>query len=164
MSAPNNRYFEQLTDEELDFLLQKEDKERRNYYRVFKLLMIVSFVMPFLGAWYRAYEGAPSAFSYSRFFVSVCGLLFVSFWATFFAYRFNLRLLQKDIKQRSKTIDVCCIEQKLHVPHTSTYYLYISSAIKLSIEVSAPDFNLLHEGDEVCIEYSTFSREYFGYF
>lgn len=157
-------YTERLTPHELDYLKGKERSERKMYFKIFRILMVVCFVMPFIGAWYRAYDGAPNAFSYSRFFVSAGALLFISFFATFFTYRYNLRLVQKDIARMTKTIEQSRIQRKLHVAQNDTYHFYLNSATQLSIEVSASDFAHLREGDEVCIEYFTYSREYIGYF
>ncbi|NDC39989.1 MAG: hypothetical protein EBZ77_00290 [Chitinophagia bacterium] len=164
MSSFPVKYLEPLDKQELNFLLEKERKERRTYYKVFRILMIVSFVMPFIGAWYRAYDGGPNAFSYARFFVSVGILLFISLFATYWAFRYNLRLLQKDITQRTKTVEVVRIERKTHVAVNDTFHFYISSATKLSIEVSKGYFDGLREGDELCIEYTTHAHEFMGYF
>ena len=153
-----------MDGQETNFLIQKERKERTNYFKVFRILMLVSFVMPFIGAWYRAYDGAPNAFSFSRFFVS-CGLLLsISFLSTYLAYRYNLRLLQKDIKFGTKTIEVVKISKRLNVSQNDTYHFYIDSSVRLSIEVSSAYYNQLLVGDELCIEYSTYAKEYLGYF
>jgi hypothetical protein len=50
------------------------------------------------------------------------------------------------------------------MPQNNTYYLYLSSAVKLSIEVSIDDYRQVAEGDELNIEYTTYSRFYLGYF
>ena len=164
MPGELQRYVEPLSEGELSFLLRKEQKERRVYYKVFRILMIVSFVAPYIGAWYRVAEGAPNAFSYPRFFVAAGILLSISSFSTWLTYRYNLRKLQLDILHRTKTIDTIHITRKIHVLQNSTYYFYIDSATKLSIEVSSTDFERLSEGDEVSIEYTTYSREYLGYF
>jgi hypothetical protein len=158
------RHTEPLSENELHFLFVKERRERKQYYRVFRLLMIVSFVMPFITAWYRAAEGAPNAFSKMKFFVTATVLLFISVSSTYITYRVNLRKVQLDLKYRTKTIDINRITKKLYIATKNACYLYIDSGIKLSIEVSVADFERLNEGDEVSIEYTTHSRQYLGYF
>ena len=164
MSFELQRYTEPLDNSELGFLVKKEQKERRQYYKVFRLLMFMSFIIPFAGAWYRAYDGAPNAFSPLRFFLSVGVLLSISSFSTYVTYRVNLYKLQLDIKDRTKTIDTNHITRKLFIAAKNTCYFYIDSKIKLSIEVSANDYERMKEGDEVSIEYATNSKLYFGYF
>lgn len=158
------RYTEHLEDTELAFLRRREVRERKVYYKVISGLMVMSFIFPFVTAWYRAYDGAPNAFSVLRFFVSTIVLLTICSVATYAAYRFNLRKIQLDIREQTKTIETWPIRRKLHVTGHNTYHFYIDSSVKLSIEVSADDFERLREGDEVSIEYTTHSRQYLGYF
>ena len=164
MSFQIRRYTEPLELSELDFLLRKESKERRQYYKIFSLLMIGCFVIPFAGAWVQAYEGAPNAFSPFRYFLSVSVLVFIAGFATYFAYRVVHRKLQLDIKHRTKTVETHRITRKLYVQVKKAFYFYIDSRVKLSIEVSANDYERMKEGDEVSIEYTTHSQQYLGYF
>lgn len=150
--------------DELIFLENKELKERGQYYKVYKWLMFLSFLFPFIGAWYRATEGAPNAFSMTRFFFSAALLLSISTIATYLSYRIYLRKVQLDLRFKTKTIERNHITRKLFVAPKKAYYFYIDSAIKMSIEVSFTDYELLKEGDEVSIEYATHSKFYLGYF
>lgn len=126
--------------------------------------MIMCFVIPFAGAWYRAADGAPNAFSKTKFFFAAGILLSICSFATYVTYRVNLRKLQLDLRDRTKTIEISHVTRKLHVAAKNAWYFYIDSRIKLSIEVSYEDYNRIDEGDEVCIEYTTHSRQYLGYF
>ena len=164
MNRGIQQYHEPLNEKELGFLKKKEGDQRKVYYRLFRIMMIVSFVVPYLAAWYRVADGAPNAFSYGKFFVSAGILLFISCFSTYITYRLNLRKIQWDIKYRSKTVDTNHITRKLFVPTNNTYYFYIDSPVKLSIEVTETDYYKLKEGDELNIEYSTYSREFLGYF
>lgn len=134
------------------------------YYRIFRLLMIGSFLFPFMGSWVRAFEGAPNAFSIPRFFVSVVILLGISFTAMWFAYKANLGKVHADIKHRTKTIETAQILRKQYMHRSDAYYFYISSRDKMSIEVSHEDYHRLDTGDEVNIEFATHSKLYLGYF
>lgn len=158
------KYEEPLEEEEILFLVRKELKERKQYYKVFSLLMIMSFVIPFAGAWYRAYDGAPNAFSVPRFFVSAAILLTISGAAVYLTYRVNLRKVQTDIRTRIKTIECAHVVRKLYMPQNDSYFLYLDSKNKLSIEVQANDFHRLDTGDEVNIEFTKNARLYLGYF
>ncbi len=164
MAFELQRYTEALKPDELNFLLRKESKERKMYYKIFSILMVMSFVLPLAGAWYQAFDGAPNAFSSFRYFGSVILMLLISSAATYGSYYINHRSLQLDIRERTKTIDTIRITKKLYITAKKTYYFYIDSIIKLNIEVSANDFERLKEGDEVSIEYSTHSQQYLGYF
>ncbi len=164
MSQAIAPYTEPLTPDEFSFLKKKEATERSQYYKVFRMLMFLSFIIPFAGAWYRAYDGAPNAFSATKFFFTAGILLFISSFSTYMSYRYNLRKLQQDIRNGTKTIETSHVTRKLYIPSKDAYYFYITSRNKLSIEVSADDYNNLGEGDEVCIEYTTYSRLYLGYF
>ena len=157
-------YTEALTEEELLFLVRKERRERRQYYKAYRMLMFLSFIIPFAGAWYRATDGAPNAFSKMKFFAAAGVLLSISTFSTYLTYRVNLRKVQLDIKQKTKTIERNRITRKLYIGTKNTWYFYITSLIKLSIEVSQVDYERLNEGDEVSIEYTTHSRLYLGYF
>ncbi len=157
-------YRETLKPGELAFLENLVAKEKKTYYKIFTVMMIFSFVFPFLGSWYRAYEGAENAFSYSKFFTSVTALLTVTGVATWFGFYVHLRKIIKDIQENSKTVAVTRIKRKTHITTNNTFYFYIDSIIKLSIEVSAEDFQQYNEGDDICIEYTTNAQKYLGYF
>ncbi|MBS1586180.1 MAG: hypothetical protein JSS82_11620 [Bacteroidetes bacterium] len=158
------KYEEPLEEEEVLFLVKKELKERKQYYKAFSLLMIMSFVIPFVGAWYRAYDGAPNAFSVPRFFVSAAILLTISGAAVYLTYRVNLRRVQIDIRTRIKTVECAHVVRKLYMPQNDSYFLYLDSKNKLSIQVQANDFHRLDTGDEVNIEFTKNARLYLGYF
>jgi hypothetical protein len=155
---------EPLEADELTFLQKKEEKERAQYYKVFSILMVASFLFSFAGSWYRAYEGAPNAFSVVKFFVCVIILLGLSAGAVYFTYRKELHKLQMDIKRNTKTIEITHIKKKKYMPQNKSYHFYLESVNKLSIEVSRSDFYMLNEGDEVTIQYTTWSKYYLGHY
>ncbi len=157
-------YTEPLEPEELSFLERKVTKDRSNYYKVFQIEMVLCFIIPFAGAWYRVADGMPNAFSPLKFFSAAGALLMLSLVTTYIAYRTYPRKTQLDIQEKTKTIEKIHIVKKVHIATRDTYHFYIDSKIKLSIEVSHEDYLLLNVGDEVSIEYTTHSREYLGYF
>jgi hypothetical protein len=50
------------------------------------------------------------------------------------------------------------------MPQTNSCFFYLDSPVKLSVEVSPQYFERLSAGDELNIEYATYSKAYFGYF
>ena len=164
MVFEQQKYFEPLGLQELLFLQRKEKKERRIYYIIYTLLFAMSLLLPFLGAWYWDNEHRVTTFSVFKFFFSATILLFISTFSIYMVYRVYLMPIQKDIASKSKTIEGFKIRKKAFVTLNKTYHFYIDSFVKLSIEVTEEDFNKYAEGDEVYIEYSTHSKQYFGYF
>jgi hypothetical protein len=164
MSTELVRYTEPMDTSELDFLLRREQHDRKQYYKAFRVLMIMSFIIPFATAWYRAYDGAPNAFSMTKFFATAGVLLGISTLSTYITYRVHLRKLQLDLRERTKTIETSHITRKLYSVARDVCYFYINSRVKMSIEVTPDDYERLHEGDEISIEYSTHSQLYLGYF
>jgi hypothetical protein len=164
MSTAVRRHTEPLEPTELSFLVDKENKDKKVYFKIFRLLMFGSFLFPFLGSWYRAFEGAPNAFSVTRFFASTAILLGLSFTAMWLAYRVNLGKVQADLRERTKTIETAHILRKQYMHRSDAYYFYIDSPNKLSIQVTNEDYQRLDLGDEVNIEYYTHSKLYIDYF
>ncbi len=164
MSLELEVHKEPLEVDEILFLVKKEAKERKQYYKVFSFLMVLCFVIPFAGAWYRAFDNAPNAFSPLRFFVSAGILLTISIAALWAMYRINVRRVQADIKEQTKTIECAHVVKKTYMPQNNTYFLYLDSTNKLTIEVDENDYHRLEKGDEVNIEFTTHARLYLGYF
>lgn len=155
---------EHLTPEELQFLVEKDEKESRTFYRAIRVFMIVCFAIPFVVAWMRAMDGDENPFDLGDYFLGVTFLLGFTGLCAWLAYRRSLQKVRTDIKNRSKTIERAKITRKQYMPHNHTYYFYLDSPNKLSIEVTESDYYMLNDGDEVNIEYSTNSKLYFGYF
>lgn len=164
MSTQLIRYKEPMNYDELAFLYKKEAHERGQYYRFIRLAMILSFLCPFVIAWFRAIEGMKAPFSYIHYFAGVFVLLSLSGVATWMAYKRNLQKIQHDLHYKMKTIEQTHIMRKQFMPHNNTYHFYIDSPIKLSIEVTQNDYHRLDSGDELSIEYATYSQLYLGYF
>lgn len=158
------KYKESLTKDELSFLKQKEAKDRRQLYHVARMLLVFCFVCPFAGAWVKALKGDEFAFSYFYYFIGVAFLLLFSGSVLYWTYRQNLYKVQQDIRHGTKMIETVTITRKQYMPSTDTYYFYLTSALKLSIEVNEEDFRKLDKGDEVNIAYTSYSKEYLGYF
>lgn len=164
MSVELIRYNEPMNGDEMAFLYQKEGKERKQFYKVIRVLMILSFICPFVVAWFRAAEGVGNPFSYIHYFVGVIFLLCFSGSGVYLAYNRNLKKVQQDIKRCTKTIELTHVTRKQYMPQNNTYYFYLDSPNKLSIEVNEEDYHRMEQGDEVNIEYTTYAKLYLGYF
>ena len=164
MTLELQRHNEPLEPDELDFLVKKEYKERAQYYQFFSIMMFLSFLIPYVGSWYRAYDGAPDAFSKTKFFLGAGILVSISAGSVYFAYLRDLRKLRLDIKNHTKTIEVTHIKSKKYMPQNNSYHFYLYSINRMSIEVSQTEFYALNEGDEITIEYATHAKFYLGHY
>lgn len=158
------RYNEPLNREEIAFLRKKAEKERGQFYRIIRILMIFCFVCPFIIAWFRAMNDVPDPFSYLYFFCAVLFLALFSGFAVYIGYYTTLRKIQMDINRCTKTVERTHITRKQYMPQNNTYYFYLSSPTKLSIEVNVDDYHAMDKGDELNIEYTTNAKFYLGYF
>lgn len=158
------RYNEPLEQEELTFLMAKERKERIQLYKFARIIMWVCFLLPFAIAWFRAVSGASNPFAYRYYFLSVGFLLSFSATCIYIGYRRSLYQVQQDIRKGTKTVEYTHITRKQFMPHTNTFYFYLDSPNKLSIEVKEDDYRMKEQGDELGIEYTTHSKFYLGYF
>lgn len=157
-------YDQPLEPDELEFLERKDEKDTRQFYRIMKIFMLFSFIIPFGIAWFRVLDGTENPFSMLFYFASVAFLLAFSGFCSYLAYRRTLQKIKNDIRDKTKTIEQTHITRKQYMPHDKKYYFYLDSPNKLSIEVSEGDYYSMHEGDEMSIEYSTHARLYLGYF
>lgn len=158
------RFIEPLSNDELFFLKKKEQLDRHYFYLAVRAIMIICFVIPFLIAWISAIYGLPNAFGYRKYFTGVGFLICFAGLCTYISYHYYLRKVQQDIQHNTKVIERTQITQKKFMPQNGAYYFYLNSPIKLSIEVSEQDYHRLEAGDEVNIEYTTYSKQYLGYF
>jgi len=164
MSFELVRYQEPLNRDELSFLMRKEEKDRKQFYKVVRLFMLLCFICPFVIAWFKAVEGMEDPFSLIDYFIGVFFLMCFSGTGIYLSYVHNLRRVQHDIRSGTKTIECTHILRKQYMPQNNSFYFYIDSPNKLSIEVNEFDYHRLESGDEVNIEYTTFSKLYLGYF
>lgn len=164
MQEEQRLHNELMFTEELDFLIRKDEKDTRLFYGALRVLMIICFIIPFIVAWFRAFNGEKRPFEYGAYFLGVLFLLGFLGLCAWIAYRRVLYKLKMDVKNKMKTIERAKIVRKQYMPHDSKYYFYLDSPNKLSIEVSQKDYYLFGDGDELNIEYSANSKFYFGYF
>ena len=158
------RYNEPLNAEERTFLKKKEWSERKQFLKVVRVMLLLCFLIPFLFSWYRAIEDVPDPFSYSFYFLGVSFLVCFSGIVLWIVYNSDLRKLRSDIRKNQKVVEQVRITRKQFMKINNTFFFYLNSPVKLSIEVSVEVFNSLDEGDELNIEYLPQTKFYLGYY
>lgn len=158
------KYNELMSDEELAFLIKKDEHETKLFYKVLTVMVTISFILPFIVAWMRAANGEEAPFEFGYYFLGVGFLLSFVGVCAYAAYVFVISNVKTDIKNKTKTVERARIKRKQKVRQNGTYYFYLDSPNKLSIEVSEEDYYRLGEEDEINIEYSQKAKFYFGYF
>lgn len=170
-------YQEPMNEPELTFLMEKEQRERRIFLRTVRNLSVLFIVAPCclgifmefitrsdLSPAMKAVREREEPYTYLMYFLGMIVLLTLLGMASAYTYRRTLGRLMKDIRSGMKTVEQTRVDRKLHMESNGTYHFYLKSTFKLSVEVSREDFEAYEDGDEINIEYSTYSRVYFGYF
>ncbi len=176
MPADGYIYEESMNDSELSFLKTKEEKEKRTFFKTVRILLLLSIVPCCLGIIMESIKRSTDSPAMARlreqedphvylyYFFGMIFLLLAVIVGGYIGYRRSLGRLHKDIRLGGKTIENTEISRKQFVNSNNTYHFFLRSTFKLSIEVSKEDYDAYEEGDEINIEYSTFSKVYFGYF
>lgn len=166
-----------MTESELAFLEQKKATDLPRFKRVVRILSIVFIIIPIIGAILselnkyfnrnaseelrkRLEEESPL----SGYLIAIVIVIFLIFIIVYIGYKRTIGRLQHDIQNKQKIIEQAEINRKLHVSQNNTYFFFIQSPTKTSIEVNANVYNYFKEGDEINIEYSVYAKVYFGYF
>lgn len=158
------QYKETLTRDEMDFLRKQEQKDRKVLFHAARVFLIICFICPFVVSWLRAMMGAEEPFSYMYYFLSVLFLMFFCGIGLYWSYRQHLWKIRRDLRSGTKTVERAYITRKQYMASANSFHFYLNSAVKISIEVSEEDFRKWEEGDMIHIAYSTYARQYFGYF
>lgn len=155
---------EPLTEDEINFLSQKQEKESRAYYFGMKIMAGVCILLPLGIANIIILDETQNLSFWEAYLYAQIIMLIIFILVMMATYIRKLFYINQDLKHRQKIIESTEITQKKFMPHNQSFHFYINSQIKLSIEVSQEDFLNFVEGDEINIEYSQYSKEYFGYF
>lgn len=177
MPAPAYTYEEPMNESELSFLKKKEEKEKRLFIRTVRNLSVLFIIIPCcLGIIMESLKrsGDTPAMAairekedphvYLYYFFGMLFLLLVVGIVSFVSYSRTLKKLSKDIRIGRKTVEETTVSRKMFIESNNTYHFYLNSTFRLSIEVSKEDYENYAEGDEINIEYSSYSKNYFGYF
>jgi len=161
---------------EIAFLQKKAAGERSVLVRILRNLGLLAMIMCFggmimetlrlerLAPTDRAIEMQHDPYAILGYAVALAVLLLAIASGGFIYYRRVLWKIQKDLKRNLKSVEQTTIARKQFVSVNNSRHFYLDSGRQLSIEVSEEDFERFNEGDEINIEYSTYSNIYFGYF
>ncbi len=155
---------EKLEDDEAAFIILKYQKASKDYLRIMNLFLVSCGFFPLLmGVIFSVIAGDLNVFL-QVFVTSLVSLIF--FFIVVASIYYYLFLFRKylDAQRQTKTIERCLILEKKSLSMNRTFHIYINSKMKYSIEVSENDFHQYEIGDEINIEYSTYDKEYLGYF
>lgn len=177
MPAPAYTYEEPMNESELSFLKKKEEKEKRLFIRTVRNLSVLFIIIPcclgIIMESIKRSQDTPAMAAlrekedphvYLYYFFGMLFLLLLVSIGSFVSYNRTLKRLSKDIRIGKKTIEQTIVYRKQFMESNSTYHFYLRSTFRLSIEVSKEDYESYTEGDEINIEYSSHSKNYFGYF
>ena len=165
---------EEMNKEELLFIKKKLQKEQALMFRTMRNLSFLCFIIPTIVAILfftneqkipdQYAEELPEPFTMYTYLYSVLSLLTLLFLGGFISYIKSIKTLKKDVELKTKVIEPVLIIRKKFMDINNSYYFYLRSRLKLSIEVTEQVYHQYEEGDEINIEYSRFGKEYFGYF
>jgi hypothetical protein len=177
MPPSNTRYEEAMKDAEFSFLQEKANKEKGMFIRVVRNLSVIFVIIPCcIGIimeslkrsqstpYMNAIQDQDDPYVIQSYFVGMIILLLIVAVCSTLYYFNTLWKIQKDLKRNTKTIEQTTIDRKQFIKTNDSCHFYLNSRTQLSIEVSKQDFERFDEGDEVNIEYSSYSKVYFGYF
>ena len=166
---------EPMREEELAFLKKKKERQQSLFSRAVRTLTVLCIIIPILVGIIMESLKDPVPNPYVSqteiadipryyYFIGMAALLALVGLGSYLSYVRTLKKLVLDLKERTKMVEKTEIVRKQFMALTQTYHFYIQSPVRLSIEVSAPDFEKYQVGDEINIEYSSHALEYFGYF
>jgi hypothetical protein len=166
---------EPMREEELAFLKKKKDRQQSLFSRAVRTLVILCIVMPMLVGLIMESLQYPELQQHAAetemidvpryyYLIGMAALLVLVGLGSYWSYVRTLRKLVLDLREQTKMVEKTEIVRKQFMTLTQTYHFYIQSAVRLSIEVNALDFEKYQVGDEINIEYSSHALEYFGYF
>lgn len=169
-------YQESMDQEEIIFLQKKYRKDHAAFIQAFRGIFLFFLLIPgaggiFMEGYHRRYhpenykpqelQDAYFYLFYVKITLIILILIVLGGWTV---YHRTLHQLKRDMKQGLKNVEQTQITRKTHFKGTDSYYFYLKTKKRLSIEVSAEDFNKFVVGDEINIEYAPRSLVYFGYF
>ncbi|MBK8144927.1 MAG: hypothetical protein IPK62_07975 [Bacteroidetes bacterium] len=155
---------EKLEDEEAAFIINKYQKASKDYLRIMNLFLISCGVFPLvMGVLFSIIANDFGVFI-GVFVICLISLIFFFILVASIYYFLFLFRKYLDAQRQTKTIERCLVLEKKAILINQSYHIFIDSKVKYSIEVVENDYDLYEIGDEINIEYSTYDKEYLGYF
>ena len=160
----NPIFIEPLEEDEMIFVAKKYEKASKEYLRIMNLFLIASGLIPLILAISFGIVLNDIRMFYRVFTISLISLITFFCIVSVIFYFIQVYAVFKDKKFNTKTLERCNISKKNYVEINHSFHFYLNSEVKYSIEVTENDFNLFNLGDEINIEYTTFSKEFLGYY
>lgn len=172
VNISNSCYLEPMEKEELQYLEKHAARQKKMFLKVVHyiflgLALFMTALYTFANFTYdpaNIDEQAEIPLS-PGFVLQVAGGIFL-FFAVVLGLLYYLTILSlfREIKKGYKIVEQAFIIEKKYMAQTESYHFYLNSRIRKSIEVSKKDYNFYDVNDEVNIEYSPASHQFFGYY
>lgn len=155
---------EPLEQSEILFVIRKYHRASKEYMRAMNLLLILAGVLPFIVAFILWISAAGVEVVMEFFFLSLISLISFFIVIAFIFYFLQIFNKYRDAVYKTKSIERCMILEKKEVPYNHTFHFFIDSKVRYSFELPENEYHQYEVGDEINIEYSTYDKEYLGYF
>lgn len=156
-------HLEPLDEDELAFVQHRYHQESKDYLFAMNWLLKVAVAIPFFVGILYYIRYRDTHLMLNAFLIALLSTLAISVVAGFASYMRNLYYLHRDSREKTKVVESVYVTEKKYMALNNTWHFYISSPVKISIEVSPEDFQRFAINDEINIEYSRYARIYFGY-
>jgi len=153
-----------MEEDEVAFITKLHAKESRGFMFGLNLMLAAVVLISFIVAMVYYIRFERTDIMLKAFLYALCISIMFFVIVSLLSYKRALLNVRKDLNEKTKIIESCLITEKKFMPLNNTFHFYINSTFKYSIEVDVVDFRRFEVNDEINIEYSTYSREYFGYF
>jgi len=174
MIQANPPYKVALESSEMEYLVSKKKEDIAGLMKTLKFLIVLIIVVTVVAAigMFIIIKISPETFidrnepppnilvTCLKLMLLLLGVVAI---ATYYSYSHTLRKVIKDIGSGEKTIEPCEVIRKFYAKEINTYHVYITSVIRLSVEVTKSEYAKLNEGDKINLEYSSCSKIFFGY-
>ncbi len=163
-----------LEKQELEYLVKMKEEDTAGLVKTMKYLVLFIVIICIIAAigMYVIIRLSPDTFvnrgeALPNILVSVLKLALLLLFAvaagSYYSYNKTLRKVIKDMRGGEKTIEPCTVIRKFQSPQNDTWHVYITSVVRLSVEVTADEYAMLEEGSKINLEYSPYSKVFFGY-
>jgi len=157
-----------LNTDELEFIERRYRSESKIYMRAMNVLLALGVLAPLVFCVILIFSQGEEDLSmnalYNVFFIGLIAMMIFVGLIAIVSYRVKLLAYYKDRRHKQKLVEFTYVKQKKYMSLNDTYHFYLESPNKYTIEISPTDFEKWQLGDEICIEYAQYSKEYFGYY
>jgi hypothetical protein len=173
MNPTDASYKMPMDKPEMEYLVKKKNEGVASQFKVLRFLIAVIIIISVAAGigLFIVMKISPEIFDNANTHPDILltclklmlGLTCVVIAGTYYGYYKTLRKVIIDIRNGEKTIEPCIVIRKVCASENNTCHVFITSNIRISIEVIMDEYNLLQEGDKINIAYSSCSKIFFGY-